>query len=121
MDNLKIKKYKPLSDIEVELNKVTLRAVQFYKKHNFFVENIEHNGEFYDFITTPEMIIEWVQILFKLKEDQIEKVKSNILDVNFEEVFEAHTDFFIKLNPPLKKAIASVENLSSLIPEKILP
>lgn len=116
-----MKRYKILDNVQPELNIVTLRAVKFYKEHKFFENDITVNGEFFDFLVTPETVVEWCKILFKLTDGEINIIKEKYEDINFEEVFEAHTDFFIKLNPPLRKAIDSIENLSNSVLEKITP
>jgi hypothetical protein len=109
--------YKILSNVDVGLKRVTLRAIKFYKDNKFFEDNLQANGEFFDFLVTPKLIEDWCNNIFILSQEQRKIISEQIEDLDFEELFEAHTDFFIKLNPPLKKLVESVRNLDFSIPK----
>jgi len=92
--------YEILEGIKPKLNKVTPKAIKFYKERGLLdPKNFSSEGVL-EILVTKEIVVQWLDVLFKLTPEELEKCAEKFEELDYEQVFRAHNDFFGKLWKP---------------------
>lgn len=109
--------YEIYEGVKVQLNKVTPKAIKVLKKIGVFNSDKEKAiNEIEEIYLNKDTMLDFIQAVYKVTDEQIEKVKADIDNVSIEDVLRGYWDFFDKLNPPLERWIPLLKNLLSSNP-----
>ena len=92
--------YEILTDVKVKLNKVTPKALKFYKETGLLDPKTMVESGVMEILLNQEIVGRWLKILFLITEEQHKKCVDEFENLDYEQVIKGHQDFFGRLWKP---------------------
>ena len=92
--------YEILTDVKVKLNKVTPKALKFYKETGLLDPKTMVESGVMEILLNQEIVGRWLKILFLITDEQQKKCVDEFENLDYEQVIKGHQDFFARLWKP---------------------